>query len=232
MTTSNRGRLVPPNLDDRAWQDLVDEARSLIPKYAPDWTDHNPSDLGITLIELFAWLVEGLIYRLNRVPDKNYDAFLNLLGITRDPATPARSYLTFTAQPAAVVVPRGRQAQTQGAETEPPIVFETDEDVTILPVNMKVALQIGKLLFNKYTNVSGRFTVPPAVGDTITALRRQSVQLCLGFDQSTAAEVRLLIELFQPIKRDPVTKNPLASVSWVYSTGATEPSSWPAIPGV
>ena len=232
MTTSNRGRLIPPNLDDRTWQDLVDEARALIPKYAPDWTDHNSSDLGITMVELFAWLVEGLIYRLNRVPDKNYDAFLNLLGITRDPATPARSYLTFTAQPAAVVVPKGRQAQTQGTEKEQPIVFETDEDVTVLPINMQVALHIGKVVLNKYTNVSGRFTVPPAEGDTFTVPVGQSVQLCFGFDQNTAAEVRMLVELFHHIHRDPVTQNALASANWVYSTGTTEPSSWPAIPGV
>jgi hypothetical protein len=57
MLTSERGRILPPNLDDRMWRDYVDEARALIPKYAPQWTDHNASDLGITLIELFAFLV-------------------------------------------------------------------------------------------------------------------------------------------------------------------------------
>jgi len=87
---SRRGRIIPPDLDDRTWQDLVDEMRALIPKYAPQWTDHNPSDIGITLIELFAYLVEGLIFRLNQVPDKHYVEFLNLLGLTRDPAVPVR----------------------------------------------------------------------------------------------------------------------------------------------
>ena len=152
--TSIRGRIQAPDLDDRTWQDIVDEARALIPKYAPQWTDHNPSDLGITLIELFAWLVEGLTYRLNRVPEKNYIAFLNLLGITRDPAEPAHAYLTFTAQPGAVVVPRGSQAQTQGTETQAPIIFETDEDVTVLPINLTTALEIGKASTNTYTNIS------------------------------------------------------------------------------
>ena len=56
---SSRGRIMPPNLDDRTWQDLVDEMTGLIPKYAPQWTDRNPSDLGIALIELFAWLAEA-----------------------------------------------------------------------------------------------------------------------------------------------------------------------------
>jgi hypothetical protein len=68
-----------PNLDDRRYADLVDEARSLIPTYAPAWTNHNPSDPGITIVELFAFLTEMLIYRLNRVTSDNVLSFLKLL---------------------------------------------------------------------------------------------------------------------------------------------------------
>jgi hypothetical protein len=68
-----------PNLDDRAYADLVNEARTLIPTHAPEWTNHNPSDPGITLMELFAYLTEMMIYRLNRVTDRNMLAFLKLL---------------------------------------------------------------------------------------------------------------------------------------------------------
>ena len=53
--------LQAPNLDDRTFQDLVREARAMIPRYCPEWTDHNLSDPGITLIELFAWMVEVLL---------------------------------------------------------------------------------------------------------------------------------------------------------------------------
>ena len=113
--SSDRGRILPPDLDDRTWQDLVDELRALIPQYAPAWTDHNPSDIGITLIELFAWLAESVIYRLNQVPDKNYVAFLNLLGITRDPAIPAHTYLTFTSGTGPVLAPAGTQASVPAA---------------------------------------------------------------------------------------------------------------------
>ncbi len=76
-----------PNLDDRRYADLVEEARALIPTYAPEWTDHNEVDPGITLIELFAYLSEMLLYRLNRVTDKNRYAFLKLLNpdLTVDP---------------------------------------------------------------------------------------------------------------------------------------------------
>ena len=69
-----------PNLDTRDWADLVEEARSLIPRYAPTWTDHNVHDPGITLIELLAWLVEQDGYRLNRVTDAHRRKFLALVG--------------------------------------------------------------------------------------------------------------------------------------------------------
>ena len=68
-----------PNLDTRRWTDLVDEGRALVPRYAPRWTDHNYHDPGITLIELFAWLIEQLIYRANRVPERHLRKFLALV---------------------------------------------------------------------------------------------------------------------------------------------------------
>lgn len=68
-----------PNLDDRTYADLVEEARSLIPIECPEWTDHNPTDTGIILIELLAWLTEMTLYRVNQVSDRNYEAFFNLL---------------------------------------------------------------------------------------------------------------------------------------------------------
>ncbi len=123
-------RILPPNLDDRTFDDLVTEAKSLIPRFCPEWTDHNTSDLGITLIELFAWIAEGVIYRLNQVPEKNYIAFLNLLGITRDPPAPAKVELLFTST-AEVVIPRGTQVSTVQTEQEEAVVFETDEDLAL-----------------------------------------------------------------------------------------------------
>lgn len=69
------------NLDNITFEDLVKEAKSLIPVYSPEWTNFNISDPGITLIELFAWLCEMIMYRIDQVPEQNYKHFLNLLGI-------------------------------------------------------------------------------------------------------------------------------------------------------
>lgn len=77
------------NLDDRKYKDLVEEAMGRIPTYSPEWTNHNPSDPGITLIEMFAYLTEILLYRLNRVTEKNIHTFLKLLnGPQWEPSEP------------------------------------------------------------------------------------------------------------------------------------------------
>jgi hypothetical protein len=68
-----------PDLDDKTYSELVEEARASIPQLYSGWTDHNPSDPGITLLELFAWLTEIVLYRVGRVPDSSHIAFLRLL---------------------------------------------------------------------------------------------------------------------------------------------------------
>lgn len=68
-----------PDLDDKTFDELVEEARASISQLYPGWTDYNPSDPGITLLELFAWLTEIVIYRVGRIPDSSHEAFLKLL---------------------------------------------------------------------------------------------------------------------------------------------------------
>ncbi len=71
--------IVVPNLDNLTWDQLTQEGRSLSPTWAPEWTNHNAADPGITLIELFAYFSEILIYRLNRISEANVRAFLRLI---------------------------------------------------------------------------------------------------------------------------------------------------------
>ena len=125
-----------PNLDDRTWKEFVDEAIRLIPKYCPEWTNHNPSDPGITLIELFAWLMEMSIYRLNKVTDKNFLAFLDLMGIEQQPPQPAVALLTFDLVAGArnlQIVPEGTTVATDSKGDDPPLIFETKRDLVVIP---------------------------------------------------------------------------------------------------
>lgn len=69
-----------PVLDDLTYADLVEQAVARIPEVAPGWTDHNPGDPGITLLELFGWLAEMLVYQADQLPPDRTQAFLRLLG--------------------------------------------------------------------------------------------------------------------------------------------------------
>jgi predicted phage baseplate assembly protein len=126
--------LPTPQLDDRRFQDIVDQAKSLIPQYCPEWTDHNVSDPGVALIELFAWMTDMLLYRVNQVPDKMYTTFLELIGVRLDPPRAARAPVTFylsAAQSGDVIIPEDTEIATIRTETSPAIVFSTERSATI-----------------------------------------------------------------------------------------------------
>jgi len=134
--------LPEPKLDDRRFQDLVNESKQLVRQWCPEWTDHNVHDPGVTLIELFAWMTEQVIYRLNRVPDKVYVKFLDLLGVSLFPPTAAGTPVTFwlaAPQPETVRIPAGTQVATVRTETEDAITFAAAADLDIVPCAFLVA---------------------------------------------------------------------------------------------
>ena len=183
-------------LDDRRFQDLVSEARLRINRSCPEWTEHNVSDPGITLIELFAWMTEMTIYRLNRVPDKLHVTLLELLGIQLDGPSAAAADVRFR-----LVEPPTEPVTITGGETEvatprtgneESIVFQVDEDFTI-PAARPAAYVLqrgGQIKDVGVADGEARpqgadqmpFGNPPAVGDA----------LYIGFDEPLA---RLLVQV-------------------------------------
>ena len=131
-----------PNLDDRRFQDLVDDAKRMVQQRCPEWTDHNVSDPGVTLIETFAYITDTLLYRLNRIPDKLYLAFLELIGVRPHPPTAATVDMTFwlsAPQEEDVVVRAGVQVSTVRTEHDDATVFETMRDL-VIPVRSMAAV--------------------------------------------------------------------------------------------
>jgi predicted phage baseplate assembly protein len=127
--------LTPPVLDDRTFEEIFADVRRRIPRYAPEWTDHNESDPGITLLQLFSHLTEMTLYRLNKVPERNYVKFLRMLGVELLPARPARAEITFTLarnDVDSVIVPRRTEVAAADAGGDEPLVFETDEALVAL----------------------------------------------------------------------------------------------------
>jgi len=127
------GRIEVPNLDDRTWKGIVEDIfgpNGAAKRFVPEWTDYQPSDAGVALVELFAWIAESIIYRLNKMPEKHYIKLLELLRIFRDPPSPSYAELTFKADSAATI-PKTTHVSTEQTEKEEPIVFETEEEKTL-----------------------------------------------------------------------------------------------------
>lgn len=182
-------------LDDRDFQSLVSEARRRIAERCPEWTDHNVSDPGVTLLETFAWMTDQLIYRVNQIPDKLEVALLNLLDVDLEPSSPASTRLRFLLAPdrkSRVWIPAETEVATSREGGEAPIVFATTEGraiemlgldgmavsragvVTAIPVDEGVARPSGE--------ARAIFAVPP----------RQDDALYLG---SRAALTNLVVEV-------------------------------------
>lgn len=125
-----------PVLDDRTYAQLRDELIARIRVYNPGWTDHEPSDPGITLLELFAFLGENLLYRFNQVPDATKVAFLDLLGIPLLPATPATGLVRLgTDEVTGHLVEQGTRLMAGE------VPFQTQREVTVWPVGARAAIR-------------------------------------------------------------------------------------------
>lgn len=119
----------PPALDDRNFDDLVQELLSRVPAHNPEWSPR-PGDPGWTLVELFAWLTDTLLYRANLIPERQRLAFLRLLGEKMRPATPARGLISLE-----IANPDNRAFSLQPLATVKGAVnFETRTEVTVFPV--------------------------------------------------------------------------------------------------
>ena len=179
--------LPAPDLDDRHFQDLVDDAKRLVQERCPTWTDHNVSDPGVTLIEAVAQMVDQLIYRLNRVPDRNYVKFLELIGVElRSPAA-AEGSATFwlsAPQPQPVKVRTESQVATPRTDVSTPVVFSTTRELSILPCSFAhVASHPNEGTPTATTATLGRggfraFSASPVVGDAMLVGLSDAVPSC------------------------------------------------------
>lgn len=130
-----------PQIDDRKYDDIVTEIRTRIARYAPEWqpgdsawTDVNDNDPGVTIAQVYAWLAEMLIYRMNKVPALNYIKFLELIGIELRPAEPAMAEVAFPVKATyvnpTVIVPLRTQLSADPGDGGAPLIFETTRAIT------------------------------------------------------------------------------------------------------
>lgn len=132
-----------PDLDDRTFEQLVEAAMRSIPVHSDEWTDHNATDPGITILETLAWVAESDIYQLNRVTDAHLRKYLQLLGVHPRPPRPASARLALSppAEAIGTTIPDGTQldAETRSGDT---VAFTTDSPVTLCGAEIEAVVSI------------------------------------------------------------------------------------------
>jgi predicted phage baseplate assembly protein len=178
-------------LDDVRFQELVSEARTRIVRHSPDWTEHNVSDPGITLIELFAWFTEILIYRINRIPERLHLGLLELVGVRPGPPESATVDVRFLLrQPGSGArVPAGTEVHSPRTAGSDSVVFQTVREL-VIPTGRLAAYSVQRAGHVEAGTMAGEtarpagqqqapFGSPPGVDDA----------LLLGFDLPIAGLV-------------------------------------------
>jgi hypothetical protein len=131
----------PPQIDKRTASGIAIHLRALIRTYTPEWRGAGVTgDFGDALVHIFARYAEIVIERLNRAPEKNLLAYLDMLGESQRPPQPALVPLTFSlaaGSAADAVVPAGTQAAAPPAEGETtPVIFETERELTVVAASL------------------------------------------------------------------------------------------------
>ncbi len=197
-------------LDDVRFQELVSEARNRIIRHTPEWTEHNVSDPGITLIELFAWFTEILTYRINRIPERLHLALLELVGVKPAPAEQARVGVRFIVEgTSGAAIPAGTEVAVPRAADDEPVVFQTDEEL-VVPTGALAAYVVergGKVAAATMAGVKAQPTGPAT--SPFGSPPSHDSALLLGFDRPIANLVlRVTVECSPADGRDVDPDNP------------------------
>jgi hypothetical protein len=124
-----------PAVDTRRYPELLNEALARIPVHTPEWTNYGPSDPGRTLVELFCFLAENMLYQANQIPERNRRKFLDLLGVPLQPGSAARGIAVFANERGAL------RTETLNADLEVRagnVPFQTEHAIDVLPIEARV----------------------------------------------------------------------------------------------
>lgn len=230
-----------PQLDTRNYDQIRRALLARIPRYLPEWTDYNESDPGITLLELFAWLSEQLLFEMNRVPDRAYIKFLKLLGQELGAAIPSTVYLTCTALPnvTSSSVPPDAQFGAQSAEGDM-IIFEASEGVDLIRLPLSDVQVFDGAAFSVVSDANAKagtsfrpFGWGAQVGSALyLGFKQEKADTPAPFPQRISWRVFLPLETAERrvVRSDKVQNAPVPPVNliWEYRP-ADAPDTWRAL---
>jgi Baseplate J-like protein len=186
----------PPILDSRTLPEILQQLQDLAKNDVPEWQPPPEGDAGTMLQRIYARLLELAIQRLNQVPEKNLLAFLDTMGVSLLPPSPATVPLTFSLTPGtpATLIPKGAQAGTQPSGQQPAVIFETADDLTVIPAQIVQALTIDPT-WDRYIDQTDVLGGQSAIGFTpFVGTKRMPHILYLG-DETLLNFSRAMIQL-------------------------------------
>lgn len=223
--------VTPPTLDDRALKDILEQLQSLAVVAVPEWKPPPDGDAGTMLQRLYARLMELALERLNQVPEKNLPAFLDTMGVSLLPASPARVPLTFALTPGAgpTLVPHGTPAGTKPSSRQPAVIFETDDDLTVIPARLTMGFTIDPQ-WDRYMDVTPALSGESLYGFTpFVGTKPNRHALYLGAQQtfllSQPSRLRLIFGLTGGLNASSFIEF-IQSLRWEYRSGG----QWLSVP--
>ncbi|MBD2450060.1 putative baseplate assembly protein [Nostoc sp. FACHB-152] len=147
----------PPKIGSKNFETILQEIQKLVPFYTSEWIVSEHQDSGSALLKIFAHLYTGTLQQLNLVPEKNFIAFLDMLGVKLLPAAQARVPVTFKVSDgtiAPVLIPAKTEVTAQALEGGDSIVFETERNIFATPAKLVDAYSVN----NKKDSI---FSAPP-----------------------------------------------------------------------
>jgi predicted phage baseplate assembly protein len=155
--------LPDPQFESRTYSDIFNEALARIAAHTPEWTNRSEPDPGITLLQLFSFMTENVLYRTNLIPERNRQKFLRLLQIPLRPAAAANGLVSFSN-------PRGTfeniTVKTGQKLAAGNVAFKTLNGLAVLPIDARlyykkpVTAEAGSELNVLYRNLYAAFDLP------------------------------------------------------------------------
>ena len=204
-----------PKIDTRDAGKIAEQAVELLKHYAPEWKEFNPATdkpegVSSALIHIFARFSEIIIQRLNKAPEKNFMAFLDMLGASLLPPQPARAPLTFTLSAGSSEegrAPAGTQVAAAPAEGEKePVVFETERELVVTSAQLK-SVWVNEPGQDKYADQSYIVTSESSTGVCVFK-GTENVEHMLYIGHDTLLGYPVIKELKLTISLNEIIKNP------------------------
>lgn len=223
--------LDPPQLDDRQFDDLFEEAKLRLRRYCPEWTDFNDSDPGIALVQLFAWLTELMLYRMNQIPEHHYISFLKLLKLERQAARPATTHVVMSMAASPTKSPiksvRARSKFFATADSGQSLTFESLTPIDLVPYPLDCVQVFDGLDYEDYSKANDTGTATfrplgwtPQLGN-ILYLGFHPDKAYLDKDFEATFPDKMVLRFFFPIQRQTsksASGQSLPTLQWEYQS--------------